>query len=81
MSRIAKGTLSDPLFKNKRSRRIAKGGGLGLRSGAVQLVLQRWIELGKPSTLVAEFIGVFAQERAPPLPDGVKTKTHSPAEA
>jgi hypothetical protein len=31
MSRIAKGSLSDPLFKNKRSRRIAKGGGLGLR--------------------------------------------------
>jgi hypothetical protein len=35
MSRIAKGPL-DSLFKNKRSRTIAKGDGLGLR-----LVLQR----------------------------------------
>jgi len=29
MSRIAKG-LQDPLFKNRRSRKIAKGGGLDL---------------------------------------------------
>jgi hypothetical protein len=52
MSRIAKGP-SDSLFKNKRARTIAKGGGLGLR-----LVCK--LELGKPSTLVSGLMG-FAQ--------------------
>jgi len=36
MSRIAKG-LFDPLLKNKRSRRIAKGDGLGLHLGSLKL--------------------------------------------
>src|SRR5437762_10633765 len=52
MSRIAKGPSDSP-FKNKRSRTIAKGDGLGLR-----LVFQRKaVELG---------VGAFAQVRRIP---------------
>jgi len=57
MSRIAKGP-SDSLFKNKRARTIAKGGGFGLG-----LVCK--LELGKPSTLVWGLMGVCAVRRIP----------------
>ena len=52
MSRIAKGP-PDPLFKNKRSRTIAKGDGLGLR-----LVCK--LETGKPSTWCRGLLGFCA---------------------
>ena len=59
MSRIAKGP-SDSLFKNKRSRKIAKGDGLGLR-----LVCK--LETGKAIDLGVGACWGFAQVRRIPL--------------
>jgi hypothetical protein len=52
MSRIAKGPL-DPLFKSKRSRTIAKGGGLGLA----------YLRAVEASALASGLGGGFAQRQ------------------